>query len=333
MLRARSPLKNHSPLKNSRMARRRRLVIILKVGAVAIVLAGLLYGVAWASRQAFWTIQSVSVSGVSPETAQTAQTIARADLSGAYGLILSKKNELIYPRGKIIADLEKTFPQIASVQLAIQNHILTITLTERQGAYWWCAASSFAPSFPDSTTILATKQCDHMDSNGFIFMPVKQATTTVASSTLPFRFYGTSVSTTATTTASTTTSTIASTTSVIGTSYMHLTAGAFDALGELISILKNHGLPSYALVDRPDGVDELYLNAGGMIVFDADQNLNQVASDIAALQANTTIFSGVKPFAYVDVRIGNKAFYRFGTINGSLNSSSTLHTTATSSAG
>ena len=313
MLRARSPLKNHSPLKNSRMARRRRLVIILKVGAVAIVLAGLLYGVAWASRQAFWTIQSVSVSGVSPETAQTAQTIARADLSGAYGLILSKKNELIYPRGKIIADLEKTFPQIASVDLAIVNRVLTITLHSRQMAYEWCAAGNFNASFPDSVAVLATNQCDEMDATGFIFKAIASATSTASSTTTFFRFYGMT----------------ASTTNVVGTSYMDMTASTFNIMHEFISTLANHSLSSYALVSRPDGVDELYLDAGGMIVFGASQDLNQVVSDVLALQANTPIFNSVKPLEYVDVRVGNKAFYRFGTMTGS----STLHTTATSSLG
>ncbi len=315
-----------TPLKNSRTVQRRRLVIISKVGAVLIILAGCLYGVAWLWRQPFWSISSVVVSGMTAANNAVVHSIAAADLSGAYGLVISKSNELVYPQGKIKQDILTAFPQIATVTFTLTNHVLYLTLTERHQTYWWCAAPGFTPAFPDPTTILTTTHCDQMDAHGFIFKPVGDTATSTASTTSStppfFRFYGQ----------------VASTSSfVLGTSYMNMRATSFSALAEFITTVTNRGLPSYALVTRPDGVRELYLTAGGMIVFDANQNLDQVIHDIAALQATTSIFNGTTTLAYVDLRVGNKAFYRFGSINSfsssSIATSSALHTIATSTAG
>ena len=277
-------------------------MFILKIGAVLILLAVLLYFVSWFSYRPFWTISGVAIVGTAPVSNAAVQAIAIQNLGGAYDMVLSKANEYIYPRGTIERAIKAAFPQVATVVLSITNNILRITLTPRQMAYWWCVAGSYAPIFPDSAAIATTQQCDQMDASGFIFMPtIATSSLRNASTTLPFRFYGTT----------------ASSSQIIGTSYMGMSVDDFGKLTELISILGNHGLPSYALIQRPDGVCELFLNQGGMIVFDADQNFNQVASDIIALQASTPIFSSNQPLAYVDVRLGNKAFYKFSTSSSS----------------
>lgn len=216
------------------------------------------------------------------------------------------------------------FPQVSSVTLSVNNRTLLINLINRQAVYQWCPISNFASNFPDPSTALLTTGCDAIDSSGFIFM---SEGTTTASSTSFFRFYGQP-------TASTTIE------SPIGTFYMGLQSARFVTLTEFISSLTNRGLPSYALVNRPDGVDELFLNQGGMIVFDARQDFTQVVTDVTALQTNTSIFSSGANLNYVDLRLGDKAFYRFGTIatsstatSSTLTTSSILHTIATSTTG
>jgi|GEM_PF-6401597 len=284
------------------MHRRRRLVNIFKIGSVLIVLAGLGWGLSWLSYRPFWNIATVDVHGTVSVAAPSVQVLAANDINGAYGWLISKSNQILYPRGKIAGDIEKNFPQVAAVQLAVSSdHVLTVNVTERQPAYRWCAAPDFAPNFPDAPTALATNQCYFMDNLGLIFMPVpggNEVLVATSSMTTPttgpqlFRFYGR----------------VASTSVPVGASYTNKTD--FAALAQLVFKMASQHLPSYALVSRPDGVDELFLNQGGAIIFDDGQDLTQVATDVAALQQSTTIFANGSKLEYVDVRLGNKAFYK-----------------------
>ena len=69
-------------------------------------------------------------------------------------------------------------------------------------------------------------------------------------------------------------------------------------------------LPAYALVDRADGVGELFLKSGGLLMFDDSEDLDTVSADISALAANSPIFSYGSKLQYLDLRLGDKAFYK-----------------------
>jgi hypothetical protein len=324
------PRPQKSPIRASRVVRRRHRSALIKTIVLLLGLGAFTYCFSWLSEYPAFSIASVSVAGIASSSDQAlVQQIAEHDVAGSYLNLFSKANLFLYPRSKIIADILAANPQIAAVALAmgpgdngVAGRTLSLSVTERQPAYEWCPGPASAISA--SSTMLDTSAsisgvtitgtstvtsfpsspCYFMDTTGYVFEPF--APSVVAPSAganvgAPpfFRFYGR----------------LDASTTPIGLAY--LAPADFQNLTRFIASLPTlasapgmQNVSAYALVDRADGVDELFLTSGGVIVFDDTENLTTVSADIAALAANSPVFGYGQKLQYLDLRVGNKAFYK-----------------------
>jgi hypothetical protein len=142
-----SPLKKHiqeSPklraLREKRHKRRMRILIAVLV-FILILIAGFVY----ASRVPRIQITTVTVSG--NKVVDTDEITAHVDtlLGGHYMYLIPHRNAFLYPRSKILGDLERSFPRFKSVSVDRTDlHTVAITVTEVRGRALWCGSGTTA---------------------------------------------------------------------------------------------------------------------------------------------------------------------------------------------
>jgi len=139
-------------------ARRRRVRALIALVAL-VALAGASYGVSWLSYLPQFNIQSVSVAGAQIVPSRLVAAYAETQIyNGTYSFI-SPQNVLFFNAGALAREIEGYFPRIKSVQVT-RNSMLAnavgVVVAERQPYALWCADP-------------AQTSCYQLDNTGFSF--------------------------------------------------------------------------------------------------------------------------------------------------------------------
>ena len=272
-----------SPLKATRLAKRKRKILFLKIGGLVLLILILCAVAVGFTHLGILRIQNIAVQGNYSVGTSAVQDAVVKDLVHPYLGIFSKYNRFIYPKDVIHADLLTQFPRIQSLSLSMQGgHTLVAAVIERTPSYTWCSG------LPDDTS---SRSCYFMDDHGFVFSDAP-----IFSGHAYFAYYG-----------------------MLGDSPIsktYLDAAHFDSINQLKKALEAQNFHPYALVAHDDGEYDLYINQGTKIIFSNDEEISSVIANAMTLIHNSDLFkkeSGT--LEYIDLRYGDKIYYKYSGDN------------------
>ncbi len=204
--------------------------------------------------------------------------IVTDNLDGNYLFIFPKSNALIYPKDKIKNDILNSIPRIENIDLALVNpKTLKIEISEREPSGIYCLDLKSR-----------SEGCYFMDKDGFIFSKAPSFSGDVYylySSDPPLE-------------------------DPLGKYY--LTTTEFQQLLPFVTTLKDINIPTRSLLSTSN---EYYLEliGNGKIIINKDDDLKKVAENIESFlkdQEITRSSNFIESVSYIDMRFGNKVFYK-----------------------
>jgi cell division septal protein FtsQ len=266
-----------SPLKSTRLAEYKRRMRTLKIVGCVLLLGLIIGGIVWISRLPSLSIMTINVVGNSAVDRSDIERTVLQDLEGNYFLVFPKHNKYLYPRKTIEQHLLTTFQRFQSADVKIRQGALEVTVVERAPSYVWCKGL-----VSDKNT-----DCYFLDTTGYIFAPAP-----VFSGNAYFQFYGLA----------------SSTDNPVGEHY--LPSADFKNVDKFITSLTTLGVSSYALKLDSTITGTLYLTQGGELRFAQTEDYQTLLDNILTIYRQTDIFTHGENLDYIDMRFGNKVFYK-----------------------
>ncbi len=265
-----------SKYRSSRFAHKKRKRFLIVTGLGFVILVSFVFALSALSGCDFMKIKNVNILGVQEIKENDLKEIVWKDLDTKYLWLFSKDNIFIYPRKKIIGDVLKDFPKIrsASVDLDFPDSV-NLKIDERMPYALWCG---------DATST----DCYFVDEEGYIF-----GTADDYSNDKFFRYYknlGADI--------------------FIRQSIFDLKK--FEDLDSFVVFLTGLEISPYKMVYKDDRNCEIYFGEGTKIIFDSTMDMKDIINNFQSI-LNMDEFSDVenlKKLEYVDLRFGNKIFYK-----------------------
>jgi hypothetical protein len=269
-------------IRSAEQKRQTRKVLIIRLSiffCVCLVLLGLSV---WLSQLRSVQIDTVTISGATVLPVQDLEKEAQRVLVGKYWFMFPKTNVFLYPQKEVEHVLSEKFPRIQTFSSAVvDNHILSITVTEREPFALWC------DTIPTTTVI---PQCYFLDKNGFVFDHAPQF-----SGDAYFKYYG-----------------ILPYEAPIGSYYLSSTT-RFHELSKFVETAKTLNITPLYISAKDQNSFELYVFGGGKILFDGTENMVKVSDRLSALLKTQNLVpreEGALLVDYIDLRFGNKMFFK-----------------------
>jgi len=250
--------------------------------AAAIFAAFLLFLVAaFLSNLPSVRIASVEIEGVSAIPNEGLNQVISEELDGKYLGLFSKSNILLYPRKELLAKVESAFKRIKSADFHMKN-LTTVILSveERKPAGFWCHSRGSDPLF--------SKNCYFLDESGFIFAPAPDFFGTTY-----LKFYGAVLG------------------EPVGKNF--LTPESFGQINLFLSKLSLFKVKPIELSVSGDGDYEIAIEGGGRIIVNPAKDLAVALENLRVLLTQSELSKNQDfPLAldYIDLRYGNKVFYK-----------------------
>ena len=266
-----------SPEFHKKRVRQRKVRnIALALLALIIVVAPLVF-----LRNQHLLIAKVTVSGNEVTKAEDVQAIAMRDLAGAYGWIIPRASTLFYPKSKLVADVLASSPRLSEVKVERTSaDTINVTVTERGPKALFCN---------DVSNIESPTKCYFVDDGGLIYDPAPEFSSGV------YLVYTSDSDNSA----------------PVGTNL--LPTETFTKLGNFVANFSLIHLTPKVVVIAQD--DYRVILAGGTVVeWRQDADLKTVESNLVSFLNDPSIFKNgesIANLAYLDLRIGNKVFYKF----------------------
>ncbi|MCR4274864.1 MAG: hypothetical protein NUW02_02330 [Candidatus Campbellbacteria bacterium] len=265
-----------------RKLRRKRFVVF---SVIYTLLVFSLFLFLWQLSYAnFLQINNVSIEG--------AKTVARADvfgavsdtLTGAYGHIFSKRNIFLYPRAEIQKSILTRFPILKKVSIGVENgHKLAIHLEERKGVAVVCQLVGDVPT-------PTTEECYFIDDTAFVFITAPHFSGT-SYITYELNMMAVPLGTYALTLEEF--SLFRSLITALGKLSMRVTHLRIEGNDIEVSLTTPHRDTLRLLVKRSNSYDEVLTNLTTIIESDDFKKAG-----------------GIMGVEYIDLRFGNKVFYK-----------------------
>lgn len=277
-------------LRSQNVARRRRKRRFIKISiklAVFLLLIGVLAWLSWIQK---FSIRNVVVVGNSSVEASELQKDINSILDRRYFFIFSKRNALIYPKSDISKLVLSKYTRVESVLIKTEGlNILNVLIEERKPLALWCT----------------TPDCFLIDKNAFIYEKYTNQDSLI-------RFYGNEES--------------------VGPSPIGKYAFDKNIFEEMFSTSKAIETFGFKVSDitykEKNSITFDLENNGRIILSDKksfEESLDNLKSALSSsvFKAKTSSSSSDQyhKFEYIDLRYGNKVFYR---LTGKVESSSTI---------
>ncbi|MEX0931141.1 MAG: hypothetical protein WDZ88_00145 [Candidatus Paceibacterota bacterium] len=240
----------------------------------------------WASRQDWFLIKDIRVSGTSVLSSERVAEVVDESIEGYYFKTVPKRNTFFLSKGAMKRHLFTTFSRIENVTFDREGkNELAVIVKEFEPHALWCGANRPLLATDDSET------CYFLDNQGYIF-----ASAPTFSGSAYFKYYGD-----------------------LGVSEP-LRANVFkpNELYEaelLILQLTELDLQPIYLEKTNEGDYRVMLRAGYSILFAPQSPLLEQVLYLEALLSsegfNSDRDTSPTPLEYIDVRFGNKLYYRF----------------------
>ena len=256
-----------------------------------LVLIGIL---AWQSGNKKALIDKIEVLGNEVVNQKDILRIVQSELAGKYAWLFHKDNIFIYPQNNIKEKLLVLDKRIRDVNVYRDSlTAIAVEISERKPAYMWCELVKERPDLESAEGAGGSpasgsnqKKCFFLDKTGYIFAEAPQFSGSVF-----FTFYG-------------------------YRKYADAPLGNFlfeerdfERLIAFKEKIKKLGFEPAGLVEKEEGDFDLILEDESKIMFNQKQNLADVLENFDS--SIDTIKAGKKDLEYIDLRFGNKVFYKF----------------------
>ncbi len=244
-------------------------------------------------------ISKVELNGGILVTGEEVQFKALSYMNGSYMWLYPKNNALWYPHDDLEKHLKENFKRIDTININRKGfETLVVNIKERKPFAIWCNRLEASESSLASTTdeTLDTKKqkedCYFIDQNSTIF-----AKAPTFSGDAYFKYYGLVGSTTEY--------------SPIGREFISSTT-KFADISAFVSKTKELKIKPMYIEAKENGEFSMFIAGGGEIYFDTRESLSIVGQNLEALLRTPAFASstGNLPIEYIDLRYGNKLFYK-----------------------
>lgn len=276
------------------LKKRRKKVILNKIvfSLIGVLLVFILLG--YASRVNGLNIIDLKINGNKIITTESIETAINEELAGKYFWLFPKTNVLFYPQKEIKTILLNKFKRIADLTLEIKNRkTLEVSINERTAKYTWCGRV-----VQDSSNANQSK-CYFLDDTGYIFDEAPYF-----SGSVYFKFYGLTEN---------------ATENPIGS---YFDKNNFNKLISFKENLEKMGLKPVSLWKDNSNNDDAGIelasnkeNYSPKIFFRLDSDFQNISENLeAALTTEplqTEFNKKYSALQYLDLRFGNKVYYKF----------------------
>lgn len=285
-------------LRSSKLAKRRRRVLYIKVAAIVFVVASFVGVPAYLLSQPEVTIHQISISGNEIVPTRALEALAWKELKGKYAYVYPRSNSFIFPRSSIEASVLESYKRIKNARVSFDSFTsIHLQVEERTPFALWCResielvnVSEIATSTEESTSVGLDEHtsCYFLDREGFIFSEAPRFTGTVY-----FVYEG-----------------AVNEDDPVGVQF--IPEEEFTQLTFLVDALRASDAYAVKLAHTDDGDFELILKEGGKLIFGGEQSLSLVLDNFnTALTSDTFSERSVDEVEYIDLRFGNRVYYKF----------------------
>ena len=278
----------------SELKRKRRKVVVSKILFCLFIIGGVLASLAYLFRIERLNIQVVEAKGNKIIDTRLIAEIAEKEMAGNYLWLFPKTNIFFYPKEKIKSSLYENFKRLRNIEIEMgSGAILVVSTEERMPKYTWCG-ETLPTSRNDS------QDCYFLDETGYIF-----GRAPYFSGEVYFKFYG---------------ATDSKENTPIGSYFL---ADIFQKLILFKEALSHMGLKPVVLYkDKEENEDiKIFLSSANTlpnapeIIFKADSDLEIIAENLQTALTTEPLQSNFKnkysSLLYIDLRYGNKVYYKF----------------------
>ena len=264
-------------------ARRLRARIIICV-LISIIFFLVTFCLSWFLSQPFVVINNVSVSGNSLIVANDILSVVKNILADSYFGLFTKSNIFLYPEKNIQKTLAAAFPAIKSVHGNLENwQTLHLSIEERAPLALWCQSAE-------------ATDCFYIDEDGLIF-----AVAPVFSSNIFVKFTGGEIN--------------VSSSPIVGKNF--LPVEEFHRVTFFLDFLAPLGLTPI-IFEASVGVYQISLKGGGSLIINSSDDLTTILKNLETILRSDNLKKALArggAIDYIDLRYGNKVFYKFKTGN------------------
>ena len=262
-------------LKYSAVYKRRRKIRIVKLSVFGFLFLCILIGAILILRTSFFSISEIQVKGLQSAGTQEIIDKVNADIGGNYALVIPKRNIFFYPKSKIKNDLLAKYSTFADVQIGtVDVNKLEISITEKSATIVGCQ---------NELAILdkSYANCFFLDSSARAFQPVNGEPDQSLLRVVDF---------------------------YVNTGSSTLNSKTINQIQSVKSDLSSKNLETqYVKIVDAKSV-EFQIVGNGKIMVSTPVNDDLISILNTAL--NTKPLADNAKFEYVDVRFGNKVFFK-----------------------
>jgi len=280
-------------LPESKLKARRRKRRAVLLGTLLILFLLVSGGLILLSRAPVLLIRDIAVSGVETLATSTVEGLVRDEIAGYYAFVLPKNNIFLYPRRAAEKKLLDTLPSLltASVRASSLTHI-SVAVRERRPGALWCGRQTEDASASAATTsspTLTANACFLVDETGVVYAqandeenmyPRLYGALDGEGEMIPVQFFS--------------------------PEFIRPLLALSRALGE-----ENNVGNAESIVVGETGTTEIHFPDNFVVLFlrgdDAGDVLNRFN---AALSSSVLEGRTVADFEYLDLRFGNKLYYK-----------------------
>ena len=271
-------------------------MLYVKAALAVFVVTSFLGVPAYLFSQPEVTIHTIAISGNDVVATDMLEAVVRDALSGRYVYLYPRSNSLIFPRAGIEASVLHAFKRIKAANVSFEDFTsIRLEVEERKPFALWCQALNerAVRETATATKEVALESRDHeacyfLDEKGFVFSEAPRGLENaylIYEGTIDAR-------------------------DPLGAQF--LTEQHFAELALFARMLRDEGIAFDRMVLTEEGDFELLLEAGGALLFGKDQSLSRVLDNVTAvLSADTFQERSLDDVEYLDLRFGNKVYYKF----------------------
>lgn len=273
--------------------RKKRKRKILKYVLVFLLIT-IIFGVSiYISHRPEIRISKVILNGGILVTESDIQSEALKYMSGSYIWLYPKNNSLWYPKKSLEKYLKESFKRIDIIDIKREGfESIVVEITEKKPFAIWCAGipEEVRLSESEGSIEINTSKCYFLDQDSSIF-----SESPYFSGNAYFKYYG-----------------LIATSSPIG-SYYIASSTQFEEISSFVNLVKDMSIQPIYLIAKSESDFSLVVAGGGQIYFDTKKPLTEIAENLRSLlrtpSLSTTTNSDL-PVEYIDLRYGNKLFYK-----------------------
>ncbi|TSC61389.1 MAG: Uncharacterized protein G01um1014107_8 [Parcubacteria group bacterium Gr01-1014_107] len=290
--------RRRAKFKSPRLLKRRRRGIISRLILYPLLLLSVFLGLSFLSSARFLLIEKVEVYGNQAVAEEDLRNLVEAELKGSFLGLFSKRNIFLYPKKLVEAKLVNQFERLSSVGISLKNFkILRVEVKEREAAAIWCRRRTSDEEEGRNKEKLSeidealSEECFFVDTLGFIF-----ASSADSPGDSFLRYEGE-----------------ISSASPVG-SYFWERVDA-KKVSDFLTSLKSLEVKPVEITKEDNDKVTVALNVNANLILNLKDNWQRAFENLVTLVSEPEFKKNnsgnlISPFAYIDLRFGNKLLYK-----------------------